>query len=77
MSSMSDAVMTDVTCQQPAEMSSIKNCSDSTTAATMAAVPPSASTATPTTAEGNNNSLPKEVSYAELELLKKLEEQNR
>ena len=27
--------------------------------------------------EGNNNSLPKEVSYAELELLKKLEEQNR
>ena len=27
--------------------------------------------------EGNNNSLPKEISYAELELLKKLEEQNR
>ena len=30
-----------------------------------------------TNLEGNNNSLPKEVSYAELELLKKLEEQNR
>lgn len=29
------------------------------------------------THEGNNNSLPKEISYAELELLKKLEEQNR
>ena len=27
--------------------------------------------------EGNNNSLPKEISCAELELLKKLEEQNR
>jgi len=66
---MSDAVMMDVTCQQP-EMSSI-NCSDSTAVA----APPSASPAT--TAEGNNNSLPKEVSYAELELLKKLEEQNR
>ena len=42
-----------------------------------------ASTTDPTTAvqpatqEGNNNSLPKEISYAELELLKKLEEQNR
>ena len=75
---MSDAVMTDVTCQQP-EMSS-KNCSDSTMAAVVAAAaaPPSALTATSTpTAEGNNNSLPKEVSYAELELLKKLEEQNR
>ena len=69
---MSDASMTDVTCQQP-EMSS-KNCSDSTALA----APPPASTATqPATAEGNNNSLPKEVSYAELELLKKLEEQNR
>ena len=75
---MSDAVMTDVTCQQP-EMSS-KNCSDSTAAVVAAAAPPpSALTATSTTptAEGNNNSLPKEVSYAELELLKKLEEQNR
>ena len=74
---MSDAVMTDVTCQQP-EMSS-KNCSDSTAAViAAAAAPPSALTATSTpTAEGNNNSLPKEVSYAELELLKKLEEQNR
>ena len=73
---MSDAVMTDVTCQEP-EMSS-KNCSDSTAAVVAAAAPPSALTATSTpTAEGNNNSLPKEVSYAELELLKKLEEQNR
>ena len=76
---MSDAVMTDVTCQQP-EMSS-KNCSDSTAAvvAATAAAPPSVLTATstPTQPEGNNNSLPKEVSYAELELLKKLEEQNR
>ena len=74
---MSDAVMTDVTCQQP-EMSS-KNCSDSTAAVVAAAAAlPSALTATSTpTAEGNNNSLPKEVSYAELELLKKLEEQNR
>ena len=75
---MSDAVMTDVTRQQP-EIMSNKNCSSDSTAAA-ATAPPSASTATaphPTTAEGNNNSLPKEVSYAELELLKKLEEQNR
>ena len=75
---MSDAVMTDVTRQQP-EIMSNKNCSGDSTAA--ATAPPSASTAAspphPTTAEGNNNSLPKEVSYAELELLKKLEEQNR
>ena len=74
---MSDAVMTDVTRQQP-EIMSNKNCSGDSTAA--ATAPPSASTAPaphPTTAEGNNNSLPKEVSYAELELLKKLEEQNR
>ena len=76
---MSDAVMTDVTRQQP-EIMSNKNCSSDSTAA--ATAPPSASTAAapaphPTTAEGNNNSLPKEVSYAELELLKKLEEQNR
>ena len=72
---MSDAVMTDVTRQQP-EIMSNKNCSSDSTAT----APPSASTAPaphPTTAEGNNNSLPKEVSYAELELLKKLEEQNR
>ena len=67
---MSDAVMTDVTRQQP-EMS--KNCGDSTVAP--AAPPPSAGPSAAT--EGNNNSLPKEVSYAELELLKKLEEQNR
>jgi len=33
--------------------------------------------ATSAATEGNNNSLPKEISYAELELLKKLEEQNR
>jgi len=75
---MSDAVMTDVTCQQP-EMSS-KNCSDSTAAVVAAAAPPPSAltaTSTPTQPEGNNNSLPKEVSYAELELLKKLEEQNR
>ena len=69
---MSDAVMTDVTRQQP-EMSNIKNCGDSTVAP--AAPPPSAGPSAAT--EGNNNSLPKEVSYAELELLKKLEEQNR
>ena len=59
------------------EMSNKNSSSDLTAAAT---APPSASTAPaphPTTAEGNNNSLPKEVSYAELELLKKLEEQNR
>ena len=77
---MSDCSMTDVTRQQP-EIMSNKNCSSDLTAAA-ATAPPSASTAAlapphPTTAEGNNNSLPKEVSYAELELLKKLEEQNR
>ena len=76
---MSDCSMTDVTRQQP-EIMSNKNCSMSDTTAA-ATAPPSASTAAapphPTTAEGNNNSLPKEVSYAELELLKKLEEQNR
>merc|ERR1711971_756405 len=76
---MSDCSMTDVTRQQPTmpEMSNKNSSSDLTAAAT---APPSASTAPaphPTTAEGNNNSLPKEVSYAELELLKKLEEQNR
>ena len=72
---MSDADMMDVTLQQP-EMSS-KSCSDSTTVvAEAASESPSAST-TVSAAEGNNNSLPKEVSYAELELLKKLEEQNR
>lgn len=35
------------------------------------------STTASSSSEGNNNSLPKEISYAELELLKKLEEQNR
>merc|ERR1712223_1990063 len=56
---------------------SSKSCSDSTTVvAEAASESPSAST-TVSAAEGNNNSLPKEVSYAELELLKKLEEQNR
>ena len=70
---MSDCSMTDVTRQQP-EMSN-KNCSMSESPAA-ATAPPSASTAAAPT-EGNNNSLPKEVSYAELELLKKLEEQNR
>lgn len=34
-------------------------------------------TSSTTSTEGNNNSLPKEISYDELELLKKLEEQNR
>ena len=38
---------------------------------------PSSSSTTEPGTEGNNNSLPKEISYAELELLKKLEEQNR
>ena len=38
---------------------------------------PGMAAAATSTNEGNNNSLPKEISYAELELLKKLEEQNR
>ena len=70
---MSDCSMTDVTRQQP-EMSN-KNCSMSESPAAATASPSASTAAAPT--EGNNNSLPKEVSYAELELLKKLEEQNR
>ena len=41
------------------------------------AATPAGSSGSSSSQEGNNNSLPKEISYAELELLKKLEEQNR
>ena len=41
------------------------------------AATPAGSNGSSSSQEGNNNSLPKEISYAELELLKKLEEQNR
>ena len=44
---------------------------------TVTGEPGMAAAAATSTNEGNNNSLPKEISYAELELLKKLEEQNR
>lgn len=43
----------------------------------VAANPNSRSNSSSSSQEGNNNSLPKEISCAELELLKKLEEQNR
>lgn len=66
MSTTSDAALSDVTsCTSTSEDEMSRKNSSSIE-------PPAA-----TSAEGNNNSLPKEISYAELELLKKLEEQNR
>ena len=69
----SDVIMTDVTSSVTAADSCVTG--DVETAAVPPASP-SSSTAS-TTGLTNNNSLPKEVSMEELELLKKLEEQNR
>ena len=69
----SDSAMTDVN-EVPVEVSATTSAGSNSTPNTTTAVQ---STSSATTQEGNNNSLPKEISYAELELLKKLEEQNR
>ena len=77
----SDAEMTDVTSVTDMDSVSRKSSDNSSVASGPASLPPQAPSAAAANAaaatEGNNNSLPKEISYAELELLKKLEEQNR